>query len=121
MEHFLLACAVVVQDVSSVHVVFFFPSGEHLPFPPSSVCRIRPLLVQSPAEDHEQERIPPAGDCSLATCLAPGKTACRNWEHLRDSHILEAAPANRVAGEAQQRQRWIPLCMCVCVWVGRDL
>lgn len=73
--------------------------------------------MQSPAEDHEQERVPPAAGCSLATCLAPGNTACRNWEHLSDSHILEAAPANRAAGEAQQRQRWIPVHVCVCVFV----
>lgn len=90
----------MVQDVSRVRAFFFFPSGEHLPFPPSSICGIRPLLVQSPAEGHEQERVPEAGGCSTATCLAAGKTACRNWEHLSDSHILAAAPASPAAGEA---------------------
>lgn len=94
----------------------FFSFGRTSAFP-SFIC----LWNQAPA-CAEPGRGPWArespsgwGLCSLATCLARGKTACRNWEHLSDSHILEAAPANRVAGEAQQRQRWIPPCVCVCV------
>lgn len=79
----------------------FFSFGKTYAFPNFLGLRNQAPACAEPSRGLRQGRVPQAGDCSCATCLTAGKTACRNWKHFSDSHILGAASASTVTREAE--------------------